>query len=151
MVATGTVGQRVLPDTMAGDVVALSTSVLEKDADDTQVLWRQISGTSVELSNEKAVAPSFTAPKLLVSEELVFEVQTVQNGKVVTETVSVVVDPVATVKVPQGYALAQWDGDYEDEPDLPDATEPARGGLFNWLVGTLFSALRIGASETRKR
>ncbi|MHC5071265.1 MAG: Ig-like domain-containing protein, partial [Planctomycetota bacterium] len=151
LLATGGVGQRVLPDSGAGELVALSASVVDELDTDTRVTWRQIAGTRVELSDDKAAAPSFTAPKLLVSEELVFEVQTVRDGKVVTETVSVVVDPVTTVKRPQGYALSDWDNEQDSGTTEFADGETAKPGLFNWLLGTLFSALRIGKADSRWR
>ena len=90
------------------------------------------------------------APNLLVSEELVFEVRVMRNGELVTETVSVVVHPVETVKRPEGYALADWDN--EQDTGIPsDADDGKRRGFFGWAVAAMFSGLRIREAENRQR
>ena len=87
-----------------------------------------------------------------MAEELVFEITTVRSGEVVTETVSVVVQPVTTVKRPKGYALADWDEDQDVyATGSEDAGETRKRGLFATALAMMFSAFRIRNAEEDQR
>ena len=94
---------------------------------------------------------SFQAPRLLVSDELVFEYTTVRNGQVVTETVSVAVQPVETIERPTGYVLDDWEDEADTRVDDDQGEEAGgRSSLLVALLGSFFSMLRInGADEKR--
>ena len=114
------------------------------DSSDSEqpVTWRQVSGTRVELSDDRAINPSFEAPKLLVAEELVFEVSTIRNGELVTETVGVVVDPVITVKRPMGYALTDWEPERDSRATEFDSDEEDKRGLPASILAMMVSVFR---------
>jgi hypothetical protein len=133
---------------MAGDFVELAPVDVDAMDLDQPITWRQIGGTRVELSDANSAKPIFQAPELLVPEELVFEVTTIRNGEPVTETVSIVVEPVETFRRPEGYALADWDHDRDGHADqLDDDGGPSERGLFGALLATLFSFFRIHDAE----
>jgi hypothetical protein len=145
---TGSLGDSVLPDSSPGDKVELSASILETWDRDQVIIWRQVTGAEVKLSDHQGGAPTFRAPKLLEAEELVFEVATVVDGEVFKETVSVVVDPAATVKRPESYDDPEWEEDWDTAAPEASGKESNLVGL---MLGGLFSAFRIGTSDKRRK
>ena len=74
-----------------GDEVALSGSGTHPEEKPLTYSWRQTSGTTVTLSSTSVAAPTFTAPNLLVTEDLTFEL-TVSDGILsATDTVTITV------------------------------------------------------------
>lgn len=75
-----------------GRIVAPGTTVsLDADIENaSSIVWRQVSGTSVTLSNTSAEDPSFTAPNVAKTETLLFEVTgTDAEGETQTDEVMV--------------------------------------------------------------
>ena len=71
-----------------GTSVSLSATVT--DIVVASIEWTQISGTTVQLSNSTAQAPTFTAPSILTDETLVFQVTvTDEFDETVSDTVSI--------------------------------------------------------------
>lgn len=71
------------------DSVSLSGTASDSDGDALTYSWAQTSGTSVTLSNSTTLAPSFDAPSVDTSEDLVFTLTVSDGSTNVTDTVTV--------------------------------------------------------------
>ncbi|UPW19648.1 DUF1566 domain-containing protein [Agarivorans sp. TSD2052] len=78
--------------------VALSGVASDADGSIASYAWAQLSGTNVNLSNPNSANASFTSPTLTTADTLVFQITvTDDEGAVISDTVSVSVNPVNTV------------------------------------------------------
>ncbi len=140
-VVSGVLGDFVMPDALWGDRVQLPSG--------ESTVWWQVGGPEVEIVERNGQA-SFQAPKLLVSEELVFEYTTIRNGQVVTETVSVAVQPVETIERPIGYVLDDWEDEADKGVDDDQGEDGGRSNVLVALLGSFFSMVRINAADDKR-
>lgn len=98
----------------------------DADMDQLDFTWRQISGPTVVLSDNRAAQPSFTSPPLAaISQTLVFEVEVDDGNFEVTDTVAITIPanqlPVADIEGPaapvQGGARVTLDGSASSDPE----------------------------------
>ncbi|MGY5450277.1 PKD domain-containing protein [Agarivorans sp. MS3-6] len=77
--------------------VALSGVASDADGSITSYAWAQLSGSSVTLNDANSANASFTSPTLTTADTLVFQITvTDDEGAVISDTVSVSVNPVNT-------------------------------------------------------
>ena len=78
-----------------GAAVTLNSTATDSDGDALTYTWSQTSGTSVTLSSTSAEDPTFTAPSVTSSEDLVFSLSVSDGTNTTADTVTITVDPAA--------------------------------------------------------
>ncbi|MBF0142970.1 MAG: tandem-95 repeat protein [Magnetococcales bacterium] len=92
--------------TNEGEAVALGA-----DPAATSFRWTQVGGTNVVLSGATSAAPTFAAPVVSAQEQLTFQVEvTYPGGVVITDRVSVTVNPVPRTLAINNVAITEGDG-----------------------------------------
>ena len=83
--------------TGAGDAVELRapTTSLDASAEAAEVRWKQISGTPVELVDDRGEVLQVSFPETFTEEEVVFEVEVIQGDARIVQEVTVQVQPVS--------------------------------------------------------
>lgn len=80
-----------------GAVVQLAATASDADGDNLTYSWTQTSGLSVTLSSSAVEDPSFTAPDVTSSENLVFEIAVSDGTATTSDTVTITVNDAAPV------------------------------------------------------
>jgi hypothetical protein len=82
-----------------GAIVQLDASVSDTDGDTLTITWSQTSGMTVMLSSTSTEDPSFTAPDVTSSENLIFDITASDGTATTSDTVTITVNdgtPVST-------------------------------------------------------
>ena len=80
----------------AGGAVQLKAPMAALEASEaaTEVRWRQVSGSPVELADDRSETLMVSMPEVFAAEEVVFEVEVISGGERVVQEVTVQVQPV---------------------------------------------------------
>jgi chitinase len=129
--------------TDSGSVSLSASGSIDNDSNIVEYQWRQVSGTTVELSTPTSVDSDFTAPAVTSQEDLVFEIEvTDEHGGIDTDTieVSVVPNDGATHDL-TGLPFSVVDAEYSDslESIVMVSADPAQLHIFNTRSNTLSS------------
>lgn len=80
-----------------GTTVQLDATVADVDGDTVTITWSQTSGTTVALSSASVEDPSFLAPDVGSSEDLIFEIAASDGSATTTDTVTITITDGAAV------------------------------------------------------
>ena len=130
---------------LAPRIVRDSAALLDTNASPERVVWTQVGGTPVALDEAEGEVLRVQLPEVFVEEELVFEVQVLRDGEVITQEVTVQVQPVALT---ERTLSIDRSGPAYDGNSVGDDTTPT--GFVAKMWAALGAAFWTGNSSRRR-
>jgi hypothetical protein len=135
-------------DAVPGATVALDLPAQMSVAPGATLVWQQVVGTSVQLSDPSQPAPTFQVPRVFVAEDLVFEVTAADGAGTSHGRVCIHVDPVQVVARQDQSPASGW---HHGEQQTRNEDHAAEHHGIGRLWAALFGYFSLWPSRVSRR